>query len=147
MLWGSGSNPTQCKRRCKASKEDLFARNRRSCQARISFLLQSPRTSAVPTTTPHNFLLQRKRHWTESQSTGPRANERKRRRCEVDASQAHAVQRQGEQDLETDSDVAAQANATDFDVAAQANATDLRYAREHEFFMRVGRRQRRRETP
>ena len=92
------------------------------------------------------FLLQRKRHWTESQSTGPRANERKKRHCEVDASQAHAVQRQGEQDLETDSDVAAQANATDFDVAAQANATDLRYAREHEFFMRVGRRQRRRDT-
>ena len=47
---------------------------------------------------------------------------------------------------QTDSDVAAQANATDFDVAAQANATDLRYAREHEFFMRVGRRQRRRDT-
>ena len=136
MLWGSGSNPTQGKRRCQSIKTRSVRKKPPELPSSDLLFVAIAEDKRRANDNAAQFLLQRKRHWTESQSTGPRANERKKRHCEVDASQAHAVQRQGEQDLETDSDV-----------AAQANATDLRYAREHEFFMRVGRRQRRRETP
>ena len=59
--------PPKAKDAAKASKQDLFERNRRSCQARISFFVAIAEDKRRANDNTAQFLLQRKRHWTESQ--------------------------------------------------------------------------------